>query len=153
MVNFSKILKEVRDFADSEVPLDLLLIAVNESKAEFVNRAFNSESGSKDIKGKGLGTYSNAYAEYRKSLGRQTKVIDLELTGSLRRDLKTIKKDNSISLQYLSNDEVKKIVDLEKRYKSTIFELSEDEQNSVFQKANTLFSREITEIIKNGINN
>lgn len=151
MVNFSKILKEVRDFAESEVPLDLLLIAVNETKAEFTNRVFNSESGTKDTKGKGLGKYSNGYASYRQSIGRQTKHVDLELTGSLRRDLKTIRKENSISMQYLATDEVKKIGYLENQYKTRIFELSKDEKQSVNKKANTLFSKQITQIIKNGI--
>jgi len=151
MVTFSKILKEVRDFAESEVPLDLLLIAVNESKAEFTNRVFNSESGTKDTKGKGLGKYSNSYANYRRSIGRQTNNVDLELTGSLRRDLKTIRKENSISMQFLATDEVKKIGYLETQYKTPIFDLSEEEKNGVNQKANKLFMNEINNIIKNGI--
>lgn len=151
MVNFSKILKEVRDFAESEVPLDLLLIAVNETKAEFTNRVFNSESGTKDTKGKGLGTYSNGYASYRRSIGRQTKHVDLELTGSLRRELKTVRKQNSISMQYLATDEVKKIGYLESQYKTRIFDLTKEEKESVNKKANTLFSKQITQIIKNGI--
>jgi hypothetical protein len=151
MVNFSKILKEVRDFAESEVPLDLLLIAVNESKAEFTNRVFNSESGTKDTKGKGLGKYSNSYASYRRSIGRQTNNVDLELTGSLRRDLKSIRKENSISMQFLATDEVKKIGYLETQYKTRIFDLNEEEKKGVFTKANTLFMNEINQIIKDGI--
>jgi hypothetical protein len=151
MVNFSKILKEVRDFAESEVPLDLLLIAVNESKAEFTNRVFNSESGTKDTKGKGLGKYSNSYASYRLSIGRQINNVDLELTGSLRRDLKTIRKENSISMRFLATDEVKKIGYLETQYKTSIFDLNEDEKKGVFTKANALFMNEINQIIKDGI--
>ena len=61
------ILKSLKEFANSEVPMDLLLVAVNETKAEMQNRIFNSEKGAKDVQGKGLGNYSNAYANYRKS--------------------------------------------------------------------------------------
>lgn len=153
MLNFSKILKEIKTFAESETPLDFLLIAVNETKAEFTNRAFNSEQGSKDNKGKGLGNYSNSYASFRASKGRQNKKVDLELTGSLRRDLKTIRKENSISMQFLSADEVKKIGYLETKYKTTIFELSEDEKLSVKNKANTLFVGKINEILSDAISN
>lgn len=153
MVNFTKILEGVRDFADSEKPLDLLLIAVNETKADFTNRVFNSEQGAKDIKGKGLGNYSNSYSEYRKSLGRQTKFVDLELTGSLRRNLQLIRSNTSISMQFRDPLEVEKVLKLEKQYKKTIFELSTDEKNSVNTKANSLFIKEITQIINDGIGN
>lgn len=153
MVNFTKILEGVRDFADSEKPLDLLLIAVNETKADFTNRVFNSEQGTKDVKGKGLGNYSNSYAEYRKSLGRQTKFVDLELTGSLRRNLQLIRSNTSISMQFRDPLEVEKVLKLEKQYKKTIFELSTDEKNSVNTKANSLFIKEITQIINDGIGN
>ena len=152
MLQFNKILTGLKDFAESEVPLDLLFVAVNETKAEFTNRAFNSETGSKDAKGKGLGKYSNGYASYRSSKGRQIKNVDLELTGSLRRDLKVIRSnDTTISMVYLSPEEQKKIGYLENNYKTSIFELSETEQNSVFEKSLTLINREIKEIIENGL--
>ncbi len=152
MINFSKILKEVKDFAQSELPLDLLLIAVNETKADFANRAFNSESGSKDINGKRLGKYSNNYASYRRSLGRQTKSVDLELTGSLRRALKVVRKSDSIAIQFVANNELQKAGYLESRYKTRIFELNNEEKQAINQKANKSFMNEINNIISNGIN-
>jgi hypothetical protein len=152
MLQFNKILTGLKDFAESEIPLDLLFVAVNETKADFTNRAFNSETGSKDAKGKGLGKYSNVYASYRISKGKQIKNVDLEFTGSLRRDLKVIRSnDTTISMLYLSPDEQKKIGYLETNYKTSIFELSNDEQNSVFEKSLTLINREIKEIIENGL--
>ena len=152
MLQFNKILTGLKDFAESEVPLDLLFVAVNETKADFTNRAFNSETGSKDAKGKGLGKYSNGYASYRASKGRQIKNVDLELTGSLRRDLKVIRSnDTTISMFFLSPEEQKKIAYLESNYKTSIFELSETEQNAVFEKSLTLINTEIKEIIENGL--
>lgn len=152
MINFNKILTGLKDFAESEVPLDLLFIAVNETKAEFTNRAFNSESGSKDVKGKLLGKYTDRYAKLRESKGRKTKVVDLEFTGSLRRDLKVIRSnDTTISMLYLSPEEQKKIGYLENNYKTSIFELSESEQLSVFEKSTTLINKEIKDIIENGL--
>ena len=152
MLQFNKILTGLKDFAESERPLDLLFVAVNETKADFTNRAFNSETGSKDAKGKGLGKYSNGYASYRASKGRQIKNVDLELTGSLRRDLKVIRSnDTTISMIFLSPEEQKKIAYLESNYKTPIFETSETEQNAVFEKSLTLINTEIKQIIENGL--
>jgi hypothetical protein len=150
MLNFLKILQDLKDFADSEVPLDLLFIAVNETKAEVANRIFNSETGTTAKDGKKLRAYSQGYAEYRRSLGRQTKVVDLELTGSLRRELKVFKKNESITMGFLSKTETKKIGYLEKGYKKTIFEANKDEVASVNEKANKLFLNEIKTILENG---
>jgi hypothetical protein len=150
MLNFLKILQDLKDFADSEVPLDLLFIAVNETKAEVANRIFNSETGTSAKNGKKLKGYSAAWAEYRESLGRQTKVVDLELTGSLRRDLKVFRKNESIKMGFLSQTETDKIIDLEKLYKKTIFEANQDEAASVNEKANKLFLNEIKTILENG---
>ncbi len=146
------ILKQLKEFANSEVPLDLLLISVNETKAEMQNRIFNSEKGAKDVKQKSLTPYSKAYAKYRKDLGRQVKYKDLELTGALRRELETIKTDGSIKILIRSEKEVKKATYLEQQEKKTIFALSEEEEQAVFEKASILFSREIKQILDNGIN-
>ena len=146
------ILKSLKEFANSEVPMDLLLVAVNETKAEMQNRIFNSEKGAKDVQGKGLGNYSNAYANYRKKLGRQVKYKDLELTGALRRELETVRSDDNIKIVIRSESEVKKAKYIEEQEKQTIFALSEEEQKLVGEKANILFSREIEKIIENGIN-
>jgi hypothetical protein len=45
------------------------------------------------------------------------------------------------------------VLKLEKQYKKTIFELSKDEKASVNTKANSLFIKEITQIINDGIGN
>jgi hypothetical protein len=50
---------------------------------------------------------------------------------------------------FLSPTETAKIIDLEKRYKKTIFEANQDEAASVNEKANKLFLNEIKTILEN----
>ena len=142
-------LNNIKDFAESEKPLEYLLIAVNEAKADFQNRIFNSESGAKDSKGKGLGTYSNSYAKYRQSKGRQAKVVDLEFTGSLRRDLKVVKDGTTVKIVVPSETELKKIEYLENNYKTKIFTLDEDEYKKYSEKVYSLFIGELINICNN----
>ena len=149
MASITQILNDIKDFAESERPLEYLLIAVNEAKADFQNRIFNSESGAKDSKGKGLGAYSNSYAKYRVAKGRQAKVVDLEFTGSLRRDFKVIKDDTLIKIIAPSETELKKIEYLEKNYKTKIFTLDEEEYRRYSEKASRLFIGELINIWNN----
>lgn len=142
-------LQNIIEFAESEKPLDFLLIAVNEAKADFQNRIFNSEEGAKDTKGKGLGKYSNPYASYRQAHGRQAKVVDLEFTGSLRREFKVVKTEDKVFINIISDSELRKAEYLEENYKTKIFSLNEEEQNIYKRKSNDLFIREIKKICKN----
>jgi hypothetical protein len=153
MFNFNKILQGLKDFAESEVPLDLLYISANEINAEFQNRVFNSEEGAKDTTGKGLGGYSNSYAKKRLKAGRQIKFKDLEFTGSLRRSIRTGRAENEVQILITSGLEVKKAIDLEKQTKKNIFNLSDSEIESFNEKSIKLFNNEIEEIIKNAQNN
>jgi hypothetical protein len=153
MFEFEKILKGLREFAESEVPLDLLFISANEVKADFQNRVFNSEDGSKDRTGKGLGGYSNKWAKVRREAGRQTKFKDLEFTGSLRRSIRTARTDDEIQILITSSLEVKKAVDLERITRKDIFSLSDSEIESFTEKSVKLFNNEIKEIINNAQNN
>ncbi|MCQ4139234.1 hypothetical protein [Chryseobacterium sp. EO14] len=150
MGTLSEKLLKLQEFAESGVPLDLILIAVNETKANFQNRIFNSEEGAKDAKGKGLGKYSNRYAKYRQAKGRQTKVVDLELTGSLRRDFKVLKNENNIAIKVTSESEQKKVKYLEENYKTKIFSLNDEEYNACLNKSARLILDEIINIYKNG---
>jgi len=153
MFDFEKIMLNLRSFAESEVPLDLLFICANEVKAEFENRVFNSEVGAKDKTGKGLGGYSNQYAKVRKEEKRQTEYKDLEFTGSLRRSIKTVRSEIEAQILIGSPLEVTKAVNLEKQTKKDIFSLSSEEIQSCEEKAIKLFNNEIKEIIQNAQNN
>lgn len=150
MGSLTDILKQIKDFAESEKPVDYIVIATNETKAEFQNRVFNSEEGAKDTKGKGLGKYSNPYAKYRRSKGRQSAVVDLEFTGSLRRDIRVVKNDNVIQMAFTSDKETKKRGYLEEMYKTNIFSLNEEEYEKLTDKASNLILTEIEEIFNNG---
>jgi hypothetical protein len=152
MVNFKKILTNLKDFAESDLPLDLMLIAVKDSEADFKIRVFNSEKGTKDIKGKGLGGYSNAYAEVRSDKRRQSKVKDLEFNGSLRRSLETIRSDDKIILYSASKTEQDKAINLEEMHRSKIFSLSEQEKEDTYNRVEKLITNEIKQILKDGIN-
>ena len=153
MFEFEKILKGLRDFAESEVPLDLLYIAANEVNAEFQNRVFNSEEGAKDKTGKGLGGYSNKWAKVRKKAGRQTKFKDLEFTGSLRRSIRTARTENEAQILITSGLEVQKAKEKKKLTQKDIFSLSDSEKESFNEKVIKLFNNEIEEIVKNAQNN
>lgn len=126
-----KALNELKNWALSERPLDIIVQAVEQGRGQFMNRVFNSETGAKDITGKGLGKYSNPYAEYRKSLGRQTKVVDLNLTGSLFREIKTVQVEGAVTIAVPSAFERDKIADLERRYRKNIFDLNESEKDLI----------------------
>jgi len=142
-------LLNIKEFAESEKPLDFLLIAVNEAKADFQNRIFNSEDGAKDAKGKGLGKYSNSYARYRQAKGRQAKAVDLEFTGSLRREIKVVKTEDKVLINIVSAFELRKAEYVEENYKTKIFTLNDDEHNIYKRKSNDLFLREIKKICRN----
>ncbi|CAA7387090.1 hypothetical protein [Chryseobacterium fistulae] len=142
-------LLNIKEFAEGEKPLDYILIAVNEAKAEFQNRIFNSEEGAKDDKAKGLGKYTNAYARYRIAKGRQAKVIDLELTGSLRRDIKVIKNQSQVLIIIISDVELEKLEHLERMYTTKIFSLNKQEYERYAEKAAELFIGELIHIFNN----
>ena len=179
MFEFEKILKGLKEFAESEVPLDLLFISANEVKADFQNRVFNSEDGSKDRTGKGLGKYSKkklplffykksdlydkidelkyedglSYSTFRELSGRQNKVKDLELTSSLRRSIRTARTDEEVNILISSSVEIEKAKNIESQSGKDIFSFSDSEIESFQYKSDKLFNNEIKEIIKNAQNN
>lgn len=151
MINFIEVINGLKDYIQSSEPLDTILIAVNESKAEITNRIFNSEKGTKDVKGTDLKAYSKEYAKYRQSLGRQIKNVDLELTGSLRRNLKTVRRDKNFTIQFDSQTEISKIKDIEKKYNKVIFDSTEEETNNLVKKVNEYLLKDLARVIEEKI--
>jgi hypothetical protein len=149
-MKIENVLNELKGWALSERPLDIMTQAVEQGRSEFMNRVFNSEVGAKDINSKGLGKYSNPYADYRKSLGRQTKVVDLNLTGSLFRDIKTVRSEGGITIAVPSVTEREKIADLERRYRKNIFDLNESEKKTIKTVLKKNYDLDIKDII-NGV--
>lgn len=142
-----QILQRLVDYGESTAPVDNIVFAMNQTRGAVSNRIFNSEAGTKDVSGAGLGKYSNSYAEYRKSKGRQANVVDLEFTGSLRRNLQVVQLQNKVTLAVVSNTERLKVGYLEKQYRKDIFSVSSNERNEFFQSLNELYKQDIKNIL------
>jgi hypothetical protein len=132
MLKIEKLLNELKAWAVSERPLDILVQAVEQGRGEMSVRVFNSEVGTKDVNGAGLGKYSNSYAKQRSRSGRQSKVKDLEFTGALRRDIRTVRNGKNILIAAPSIDERKKISYIEEQSAKNIFDLSKNERSDVY---------------------
>jgi hypothetical protein len=146
-----KVLESLKQYAESPAPINNIVAAMNQGGASFKNRVFNSEAGTKDVVGMGLGKYSNSYAAYRESKGRQTKAVDLELTGSLRRDIKVVEAGGVVRLIVQSPFERQKVGKLEKLYKKNIFDLNTKEKTEVNGVLSKLISEDIKEILNAAI--
>lgn len=142
-----KLLEELVVWAEGERPLDIVVQAVEQGRSAMAIRIFNDQRGTKDIVGKGLGKYSNPYAELRKARGLQAKVIDLNFTGSLQRDIKTVRNGEKITIAVPSEGERKKIGYIEKRYNTNIFDLSKDEKKEVMSAIKFNLDKDFEEII------
>lgn len=141
------ILAKLRAWAESDRPIDILFIAVNEVSSDFQIRIFNSEIGYRDTKGNApKPTYSDPYKKVRERKGRQTKVVDLEFTGALRRSIKTVREQTGVKFILSSEQESKISTYLEKYRGTKIFDLSESEQKRITEIAVELMIKDIKEI-------
>lgn len=128
------LLNDLKDWAGSEMPVDIVVQSVEQTRFELSKRVFNSKQGAKDVKGQGLGTYSNSYAKYREAKGRQTKVVDLVFDGSLQNSIETVRNGKRIVIAVKSEKEREKIKYLEEQYKKNIFDLSKDEKDFMVKR-------------------
>lgn len=151
MNDLQNILLRLRAWTDSTAPIDNIVQGMNQGKSAMQNRIFNSEQGAKDISGRGLGTYSDPYKKYRQKRGRQTAHVDLELTGSLRRDIKVIQENAKVAIAVPSSLERAKIGYLEKQFSTTIFDITTDERQEIMDVIEYNFGQDIKQII-NGVN-
>jgi hypothetical protein len=150
-MKIKEVIQGLKNWANSSAPIDHFVQATKAGEAIMKNRIFNSESGAKDLKGKGLGKYSNPYAKYREKKGRQTRVVDLELTGSLRRGIDTAREADRVAIAVPDNTEAKKIEYLEGNYNVSIFGLTKAEKDFVIDQVSINFENDIKRII-NGAN-
>jgi hypothetical protein len=149
-MDVAKLLTELKSWAESEQPINHVVQGMNQVKGSMEVRIFNSEAGARDVSGNGLGSYSNAYAKFRQSKGRQVKVVDLELTGSLRRDIKVVRSGTTVTCVVPSTEERKKIGYLEAQYNKNIFDFSPAEQEELDEVIKINISQDISDIL-NGI--
>jgi hypothetical protein len=143
----------LKSYMNSSQPIDNVVQAVNAGRAEMEVRIFNSETGAKDTKGSHLGSgkYSNPYAKFREKKGRQTNNIDLEVTGSLRKSINTVNAQSRVSIAISDQEEQKIAGYLQENYKTTIFELSEEEKKFVKEQYTINIENDLKRIA-NGFN-
>jgi len=177
MFDIIRKLNELKSYANSEKPLDKMIIAINEGQAEIKLRVFNSETGTKDVDGATLGTYSDnklplfffedkarrkvnldkkkykhgiSYKDWRSLNGLQSKVVDLEFSGDLRRSISTVKiNTTTIAVEIRDNENIKKANYLENMFSSSIFEASEKEKNEIMENIRLYISNDIKSILRN----
>ena len=144
-----QVLTKIKEWANSDRPIDILFIAVNEVSADFQIRVFNDQIGYRDIYGNApKPTYSDPYKKVRANYNppKQTNVVDFQLSESLRRSIKTVREQTGVKL-VLSTAQEAKISAFIEQYRGTkIFELSEEENKRVSEIAIELMLKDIKAI-------
>ncbi len=151
MIDMRTILINLKTWAQSERPIDHVVQAVEQGSASLKNRVFNSESGTKDVKGVGLGGYSDPYAKVRRKMGRQTAFVDLELTGALRREIKTVRDGSKVGIAIVAKTEREKANYLEQKYKRQIFEINEKEKDEIIETIKFNLSEDVKDIVNGNL--
>jgi hypothetical protein len=141
------LLNDLKDWAGSEMPVDIVVQSVEQTRFQLSKRVFNSSQGTKDVKGQALGTYSNSYAKVRMAAGRQTKVVDLVFEGDLQNSIETVRNGQRIVLAVKSQKEREKIKNLELQYKKNIFDLSKDEKDDMVKRIKTNLEEDFKSIL------
>lgn len=151
-----KYLSCVADYIEANGVQKAFLFSTIQQSTIEKERLFNSESGSKDAGGKGLGSYSNPYGKRRERLGFQSKVKDLERTGDLRRSIKEdivngkviVYIDKSTSTNGITNrKKAGYITTYQKRKGNTaIFRFTESAQDKVFELGREIITEDIKQI-------
>jgi hypothetical protein len=145
-------LRALEEYIDNGGLLDSCVESVNELNGEMKLRIFNSEVGAKNANNEPIKkpAYSKGYANYRESKGRQTRVVDFEDTGSLRRSMQVQTGDNLVVIDFINQDEKRISTFLERRGGSVdyIFSPTENELQNVYDRILTDL-----EYIKNEVKN
>ncbi len=84
-------------------------------------------------------------------MGRQTAVVDLELTGALRREVKTVRDGTKVGIAIVAKTEREKANYLEQKYKRTIFEISEAEKEEIIETIKYNFSEDVKDIVNGNL--
>jgi hypothetical protein len=85
---------------------DALTSALNAGMGKMKFRIFNK---GEDAEGNSLGRYTKTYGKKRETAGRQTGYKDLEVDGSLRRSIETVRVNNNQVAIAITNDQTAKI--------------------------------------------
>jgi hypothetical protein len=138
---------------------DALTSALNAGMGKMKYRIFNK---GEDAEGNTLGRYTKPYGKKREVSGRQTGYKDLELDGSLRRSIETIRINNNQVAIAITNNETAKIAGYQEQQvgniragqntrtgaagPAIIFSLSQEEFNQVQAEGNEAIGQVIKKL-------
>ena len=114
---------------------------------EMLVRVFNENLGTE---GQNIGQYSKGYAQYRKDRGLQTAKVDLQLEGDLKKDIRVFDTAKGVVIKFVNPLATKKGRDNEKRFKKTIFALTENESDNAAKNLELNFDDNIKHILDTG---
>jgi hypothetical protein len=125
-----------------------LFAGANEFESDMSNRVFNN---GQDINGSQIGEYSKSYAEYRRSKGRQTATVDLQLFGNLRKSIITTRIKGGWSVKFANAKQAQIGRKNEVRFKgkeNTIFEVSAKEKEDMIKVTQLEFDARVRDAFK-----
>lgn len=129
-----------------EIAADTIFLIANTGATDMLVRIFERNQ---DVNGKSLGGYSKPYADYRKSLGLQTEIKDLQLTGSLIRSIEIASTDNGEAIIVNNSFDFDKVLWQEQQLKVPIFELNQTEIDNAFKVGDEYFVEKFVDLFNN----
>ena len=129
-----------------EIVADTMFLIANQGATDMVTRIFAKNL---DVNGVSLGGYSKAYSSYRKSLGLQSEIKDLQLTGSLIRSIEIASTDNGEAIIVNNSIDFDKVLNQELQLKTKIFELNKTEIDNAFKVGDEYFVEKFVDLFNN----
>lgn len=129
-----------------EIAADTIFLVANTAATDMLIRIFEQNL---DVNGRSLGGYSKTYADYRKSLGLQNEIKDLQLTGSLIRSIEIANTDNGEAIIVNNSEDFQKTIWQEQQLKVPIFELSQTEIDKAFEAGDEYFTEKFVDLFNN----
>lgn len=142
--DFTQIMSQIPDIIYSSMN-----VGANEFNAQMQNRVFNQ---GKDIQGSQIGEYSPAYAEYRRSIGRQTAKVDLQLFGDLKRSVIQTRIKGGYAIKFANQTQTNIARKNERKFKgaeNTIFDVSAQEKADMIKVTQEEYAARVTEAFRN----
>jgi len=137
---FAKKIQTTVAKVERDVP-NLLLLGGKLLEGEMKQRIFNQGG---DADGGKIGKYkSKQWIQKRSESGRQTGLVDLEFTGSLRDSIQVVKSGNEVFLAITNATDYVKAKGQEQRRKKPIFIPSAEERTDVENYLNDLISERV----------
>jgi hypothetical protein len=137
---FAKKIQTTVSKVERDVP-NLLLLGGKLLEGEMKQRIFNQGG---DADGGKIGKYkSKQWIQKRSESGRQTGLVDLEFTGSLRDSIQVVKSGDEVFLAITNATDYVKAKGQEQRRKKPIFIPSAEERTDVENYLNDLISERV----------